>query len=398
MPDETPFSASDPALGYLFQCRYALLHSLQKLRNVDDDFIVSIETLDDVVFETKGQPVELLQTKHHLSRSANLTDGSADLWKTIRIWCEGTAKGFVPEGSLFFLLTTSAASPGSAAFLLRSAGRDVDTAFQRMVATAQSSINRENEKAYTVFLKNPAISRAVLESTIVLDSSDDILEAGESIKKVIKLIVYKQFSDSFVRMLEGWWFNRSIKQLAKVNGPILSEEIEDQIDELREQFKEDNLPIDDSILSAEVDHLPYLNEVFVQQLRLINIRNPRILIAIREYFRALEQRSRWIREDLLLVGELDKYERRLTEEWQIWFEGMREELGDDAAEEEKIKSAQALYRWVETQAGFPIRPRCNEPFVTRGTFHILANGQKLGWHPDFADRLRLILEKSEADS
>ena len=80
------------------------------------------------------------------------------------------------------------------------------------------------------------------------------------------------------------------------------------------------------------------------------------------------------------------------------FEGMREELGDDAAEEEKIKSAQALYRWVETQAGFPIRPRCNEPFVTRGTFHILANGQRLGWHPDFADRLRLILEKSEADS
>jgi len=185
--------------------------------------------------------------------------------------------------------------------------------------------------------------------------------------------------------------------MAKVTpGPILSEELEDQADELREQFKEDNLPIDDAVRGADIDITSHIDKRFVAQLKLITLTNPRIFIAIREYFRAYEQRSRWIREDLLLVGELDRYEERLIEEWQIFFERMKEDLGEKAAEEEKVRAARALYQWVESEANFPIRPRCTEPFVTRGSFHILADGLRVGWHPDFADRVKKVLESSEA--
>jgi hypothetical protein len=158
------------------------------------------------------------------------------------------------------------------------------------------------------------------------------------------------------------------------------------------QFKEDNLPID--VLDLEIKHTAFLGEQFVNQLRLIDVGNPRIRIAIREYFRAFEQRSRWVREDLLHVGELGKYETRLVEEWEILFERMKEDLGPDAAEAEKKKAARALYQWVEAEANFPIRPRCGEPFVTRGTFHILANGSapRVGWHPEFLAKLMDLLE------
>ena len=116
--DGSPFSAADSALGYLFQCRYALLDSLRRWRQ-GEDFLVTVETLDDVVFERKGQPAELLQTKHHLNRQAALTDASPDLWKTIRIWCEGTVGGSIPSDSVFYLLTTATAPVGSTASYLR---------------------------------------------------------------------------------------------------------------------------------------------------------------------------------------------------------------------------------------------------------------------------------------
>jgi hypothetical protein len=78
----TDFSATDSVLGYLYQVRLALLCSLQRLAK-DQIFSVYLETLDDVVFDSEGSPLELLQLKHHCDRAANLTDASPDLWKTL---------------------------------------------------------------------------------------------------------------------------------------------------------------------------------------------------------------------------------------------------------------------------------------------------------------------------
>src|SRR5438046_2091611 len=83
-----PFDATASMLGYLFQCRLALVDAIRRLR-YQGSFTVSLETLEDIVFEKQGQPTELLQTKHHVSRSASISDSSPDLWKTIRVWAEG---------------------------------------------------------------------------------------------------------------------------------------------------------------------------------------------------------------------------------------------------------------------------------------------------------------------
>ena len=119
------------------------------------------------------------------------------------------------------------------------------------------------------------------------------------------------------------------------------------MDDLREQFSREALPIDDDILAATVDEGGYQDCMFVRQLHLCNVGAKRILAAIREYFRAFEQRSRWLREDLVLVGELDRYERRLIEEWEIVFERIKDDLGEETAEEVKLRAAKKVYQWVE---------------------------------------------------
>src|SRR5580658_544821 len=118
------FSARPAATGYLYQCRYALLAAL----NVADQsgLEVSIEKIDDVSFERGGEPVTLIQTKHHLRRQGDLGDSSCDLWKTLRIWSEWVRKN--PESPFrtrFHLVSTATAQAHSATALLRTSDRDV---------------------------------------------------------------------------------------------------------------------------------------------------------------------------------------------------------------------------------------------------------------------------------
>jgi hypothetical protein len=178
----------------------------------------------------------------------------------------------------------------------------------------------------------------------------------------------------------------------------LAGEIEAQMSDLQEQFKRDSLPIDDDLLNFNLDdatRTAHAGSVFVRQLELIAAGKQRIAAAIRDYYRAFEQRSRWVRNDLLLRGDVSQYERRLLEEWELVFEAMKDDLGESAAEDAKQKAARDVLKWAE-RVLIPIRPRVIEPFVTRGSLHMLADETRLGWHPDFSDRLAELLGSKEA--
>lgn len=124
MQDRSQYSAAASLLGYIYQCRLALLESLKRLKS-DPDIAVAIETLDDVVFEKDGSPTEVIQVKHHIARKASLTNASTDLWKTIRIWCDLFSGGLSEENSILCLMTTEEAANNSAARHLRIEGRNI---------------------------------------------------------------------------------------------------------------------------------------------------------------------------------------------------------------------------------------------------------------------------------
>jgi hypothetical protein len=397
----SPFSAADSAIGYLYQVRVALLWALRRLKS-GSDFVVSLETLDDVTFETKnGKPEELLQTKHHRNREAVLADASVDLWKSLRVWFEGYAAKTIPLGTELHLLTTGKAPEGSIAAHLRSDCRDVDAALKRLEATAQSSESKVNAPAYAVFLNTLATERKeLIESVVVLDAAPTIMDLDGALKTEVFWAVERKYHDTFLERLEGWWLRRSLKQLAScaVEDRILAAEIEAQMADLREQFKQDSLPIDDDLLAFDLDEATqaaHANSKFVLQLEIIAAGKKRIAAAVRDYYRAFEQRSRWLRNDLLLVGDLSRYERKLLEEWELVFEGVKDDFGANTAEEAKQKAALEILKWAE-RVSLPIRPNVMEPFVTRGSLHMLADEVRLGWHPDFRDRLAVLLEAKES--
>ena len=386
------FDASASAIGYLYQLRYALLAGLNEFGS-DASWQVSVEIVDDVEVVADGQS-RRWQLKHRADGTV-LTNGSTDLWKTLRIWSVAVKSGSLdPSQTRLMLLTTSAVPAGTVADYLQAGnGRDVTKAREQLGGAALRSSSEANKKSIREYQSlTPDQELALLEAITVLGAGPDIEEVRSELLKICSYAAGRN-AESFLERLEGWFIQRCIETMRMDSAvPIMGTEIDEKYSELRNQFRADNLPIDDDVLDMTATRDEYIDRVFVRQLDLIGVGEKRVERAVRDYLRAYTQRSRWMRENLLIPGELGRYERRLQDEWETLFTVIEDELGPQAAEESKAEAARKIYRWAEIELRENIRPECTDPFVCKGSMHILADDQKVGWHPDFEARLLEVLE------
>jgi len=391
---DNPFNATPSLIGYLYQCRYALYASLNKLRQ-EEDFLISIESLDDIVFEKSGSPFEILQTKCQTVRPAILTNASPDLWRSIRIWCDGITNGRIPTESAFYLITTATASENSAAFLLKDGSkRDVSKAVEILDSTVESTNNRENHAAFTAYnvLSQPQ-KISLFKNVFIIDRSPTIIDLDKKLRQEVNFAVKYDQLDSFLDRLEGWWYRKIINQSNSINSILSSNELRLEIEHVIWQLREDNLPIDDDILKATIDATGFQDRIFVKQLKYFGLHDRRIFFAIENYFRANAQRSRWVDEYLVSGEEITNYDETLHKEWEIRNLQMMDDFLPDSSESEKKDKVKEIYKWVETSEHLPIRKCVTQPFVARGTFQILADKKRIIWHPDFDTTLDPLYQR-----
>jgi hypothetical protein len=393
------FTAAPSALGYLYQARLALLMLLDR----EPGTVVSIESIDDVAFEQGGDHLERIQLKHHVSSQGSLTDASSDLWKTLRIWCTAINDGAVQLGrDVFSIVTTGSAPEDSVAWKLHHESyghRDIDGALTRLRTVAAESQNADNQPAYQIFMQlEPTQQEALLQSVSVLDNSPNILDVRHQVRHKIRYSTSPEYLDAVYERLEGWWAQRIIECLMGTSSNISQAELWAKINDIQEQFRTDNLPIDyyDLHIPDEAQ-LDERDKVFIKQLRLVMLSQPRIKKAIADYYKAFHQRSRWVRDELLFCDEWEKYEDRLKDEWERRFQIMCEEMPVSPKEDDLQQRGRSLFNWVDTDASIHIRSQCTEPYIMRGSYHILANDLKVGWHPEFLNRLRHLLAKDLED-
>jgi hypothetical protein len=82
----------------------------------------------------------------------------------------------------------------------------------------------------------------------------------------------------------------------------------------------------------------------------------------------------------------------LRDEWERRFEIMQENFTDTPTEEEIQKGGRELFNDIE-QAKFYIRSRCTAEYIMRGSYHILADQLRVGWHVDFRNHLNHLLQR-----
>ena len=393
-PSVSTFGAGASMVGYLYQIRIALLWAIRRSRT--GDFTISIETLDDVSFEVGGEPAAVLQAKHSLNAAATLTDLCPELWKTLRVWMVGLASGEIPVATARFLIATAQAPEGSASALLGTEGdnRNIAEAAKRLQHAAITSSNSDLKSAFDAFLALGDSEREQLLSRIyVVPAQPDAAAILQQLQAEL-YHVSLHHQDLSVQMLEGWWFKRVLSELVLPDGGIPRAEIDAQISEIQESLKADSLPIDEELdaLMVALDQLPaFSTRPFYKQVELVGGSQPRIRNAITSYLQAFRQRSAWTRNDLLFDADLQKYDRRLHAEWELQYAQVCDELGPNATEAAMAQAGRAILKWAE-DAHLPIRSGVNVPWVCRGSLHMLAEDRRIGWHPDFAARLKAIFD------
>jgi hypothetical protein len=388
MSDRTDlFRASAAALGYLYQLRVALLVGVDRMQS-DLDWTIAVEAGDDIE-STTPEGTEWWQLKHR-APGTRMTNSSSDLWKTLRIWATAVlSNDFELDRTDFFLLTTGTAAQGSVGHFLgprRDRGqRDVARALElleraRSRSHDQSSTASANFAAWDAL--SPKLKMSLLNRVQILDQAEDISSTGSQLLGRANLVVGRRHAPAFVQRLEGWFFQQCISHLAgRTASPVTGAELDEVWEQIRRQFGSESLPIDGDIADFAPSIPQYSDKTFVHQLELAGITGNRVRRAVFDYVKAFEQRSRWVDENLLPPGELGAYERRLIDEWQRRFDVMADELGAQAAEEEMRDEAKRIYRWVELEARFSIRPGCDETFITTGSYQMLSDELRVGWHP-----------------
>lgn len=382
-------TAAQSAAGYLYQARLALAECL-RFAYADSSIEIAIEKLDDVSFEKEGSAAELLQTKHHLKKVGDLSDGSVDLWKTLWVWAQAVkADPSLPGRVRFALITTAKAPPGSAAALLRPPGygaiRDPEMADALLLKAAASSENQSLKAAIASFTDlSPAIRKELVASIEVLDETPNLTDLGPVIEERLKMIAPRGKVALAREQLEGWWWPRICSTLQSDTPASISiAEVEQKLDDIRDGLKRDALPLDMEHAEPSIEVMGSLDEMrFVKQLHSIGLGKQRIEFAKRDFYRASAQRSRWARQNLLFDGEVGHFEQRLVEEWQPRFAKMCDELPSKSGDPDIRAAGQKLYAWVEADARFPIRTQTAR-FLTVGSYHILAESIRVGWHRDF---------------
>lgn len=387
--------ASEQMLGYVYQIRYALYMILSAQ---DDKSQICIEKFDDISIGSSEIPEIMAQLKHHTTVKGDLSDAGADLWRTLKVWIDYIEIDYkLLEKTKFLIITTSMATPNSIAWYLRlDDNRNENLANIRLHEIAENSTNKAQKAYYEAFLKlsNEHIDK-LLSKIVILDLEVNVEDVEQKIREEIRYSCLPKYENAVFERIEGWWLKQSIQALLSEE-PVFTNQsqVRTKLVSLGQEYTEDNLPIDiEEIEDISIESLSEQDKVFFEQLKLINMRSARMQFAIRDYYKAYKQRSNWIRDELIYVNELDAYEKRLISEWEYSFAEMQEFLedyGDTITEKVKVSNGNDLFKIVQGK-DLRIRDKCSEPFVMRGSYHILSNQLKVGWHTDFFERLKYLL-------
>ncbi len=378
------FNATGSMVGYLYQCREALLLGIEETNSFPNLFL-SIERFDDVAFEIDGTTNVQFQLKHH-AKPGNLTDASVDLWKTLRIWSEQVADNpQLPVERRFVIITTGTAGENSVAAKLRfprtTTTNEAD-ALKALETTAKESTNEDTKEARAAFLALSPENRANLISSIqVRDKSPNITDVRSEIEDRLAFAAPIDRIPHLVDHLEGWWFAQVVLSLSTPDAPAISLlALRLKIDEIATAYKTSQLLLNDEAGQiSEADLMASDARIFVKQMRRIGLQVEAIEYAKRDYYRATAQRSAWARENVLLDGEAQRYDEELIDRWRRERLALEIDSSLKSDDEKCIFGRNLFHRANRTQV--PFRNR-HEMWLSSGSYQRLADVVSVGWHPD----------------
>ena len=255
--------------------------------------------------------------------------------------------------------------------------------------------NVTNGKGYAAFQAlSETQKKAFVNDIYIVGQSDNLMQIRSKICRYGRQYVASEWVDAFVERIEGVWFKWCIERLSQdPSGVINLGDVQDLADKIRPEYTATNLPAEFTDVLPDILEIDQDVRIFVQQLRLFNAPKSMVEQAIVNYFRAFEQRTKWATDGLLEPGELSGYDRRLYEQW-IEHQSFIELNGDIESERDQRRYSAELYQKCLQNGVVPIRKDFLETYIAKGSYHILSEQLKIGWHPDY---LKMLGRSSNED-
>jgi len=395
-------SAEAAALGFYYQTFFALLSLMAQ---DTDNATVGIEQLDDVVLETDGRTL-FYQLKHSFSKKPpSIGIKSRSFWKTIKVWIDLLPTVELSETTLHLVVVGSI----SADSLLNTlTSYDADRAQLVMAMTKEAlQVRTERADAAKVGRKLPYADRFegcesflaltnterlnLMRRTVIHQGSITIDEIEPKISESLRRFLPSEQRPMVAKRLVEWWDRQIVYSLCGKRERMISKlELQQQISIIIGDIDQAKLLPDFERVSLPKEYQP--DGMLSRQIELVEGKQSDLAKAIREEWRARQQRSKWANENPALSVDIHEYDQVLMEEWS----DRHSQIVEDCLQlehEKKCSAGLELLRWTHTTAPNYIRPFTQgwtAPYYVRGSYQILAINRMVGWHPDYATLLKEI--------
>lgn len=398
--DQKRSHAADAAvLGFYYQALFALVTLVAQ---TTDDAAVVVERLDDVELTVDGNTM-LYQLKHSISATPPpVTLASRALWKTIKVWIDALPVLTLSETTLWLVAVGGIPSDSPLNALLE---MDLDRAelLKAMQEEAQRVVDEraaarkagkklpheDRAPGCEAFLALVATDQQNLLRRICVQQNSPTIDQIEGKVATYLTLLPEEHRMPVARRLVEWWDRQVMYSLCGARDRVLTRvELQQQVTSLISDIEEARLVPDFMTALPPKDYQP--DGMLTRQLQLVDGRESDLTIAIREEWRAREQRSRWLNANPGMASTINDYDLVLQEKWSDRHVQMAEDCSE-LEDKEKRGSGLKLLRWVHQEAPSSVPPFSegwSGHYYVSGSYQVLAIDLKVGWHPNYRDLLK----------
>lgn len=386
--------AEGVALGFWYQALYAL-YTLIALTT--DDAAIGIEQLDDIELKADGQTL-LYQLKHSISEAPPpISVKSRSVWRTVKVWADVLPSLTLAE-TMLHLVTVGGIATDDALEVLLSPTADRADLVIAMTAEAERVLEARTAAAKAgkslpyadradgcqAFLQLSDTERLnLLRRAVIKPDSPTVAEVEKQIAMHLHILPQDQ-RGAVARRLVEWWDRQIVYSLCGERERIITRaELQAQISAIVADLEQGKLVPEFETVGHPEDYQP--DGMLARQIELVKGKPSDHEKAIREEWKAREQRARWVDSNPALAAKINDYDLVLQEHWS----DRHSQMVEDCAELEdgkKCTSGLQLLRWTHNDAPTTVRPIAEgwgAAYYVRGSYQVLAINLRVGWHPDF---------------
>lgn len=399
MAAATQHSAEASALGFYYQS-FVGLSTL--VGQANDSAMVAIERADDVELKVSNLTL-LIQLKHSLGETPPaVTLASRALWRTLKVWIDLLPSLALAETS-FHLVTVGPLGANSELVALRTPGSKREPLINALVKEAERvAKEREEAKAKGQSLPHadradgcaaflglsPTVQRNLVRRIQIVTGAATIDQMEAQIASELHQV---RAADrlQIARSLIEWWDRQVVYALCGRRPRYIGRgELLQEIAERISDIEHDVLMPDFELMAHPADYQP--EGLLTRQIALVGGGRSDVSRAIREEWRARQQRAKWVVERPGMAAKIGRHDAIMREEWLDRHGRIVDDCAD-VSEAEKCASGLRLLRWTHEDAPKaiePIAPGWQASYYVRGSFQVLAINREVGWHPDYLERLK----------